>query len=82
MCNNPNLDHVNIQSLLKFYQSQDIEQKRKPGHISVTNSRKMTGNNLNLEFVNINAYSEFGQILFICSQDIERKQKSDINHRP
>ena len=34
---------------------------------------KMTGNNQNLDLVNMNAYIKFGEILLICSQDIERK---------
>ena len=32
------------------------------------------GNNPNLDCVNINASTKFGQIMFICSKDIERKQ--------
>ena len=39
-------------------------------------------NNPNLDFVNINAYAQFGQIPSICSQDIERNQNSDINQGP
>ena len=49
------------------------------GHNSVTNLQKITGNNPNLDVVNINAYIQFGEILYICSQDIERKRNSDIN---
>ena len=33
----------------------------------------MTGNNPNLDLVNMNAYIKFGEILLIISQDIERK---------
>ena len=32
----------------------------------------------NLDLVNINVYTKFGQILSIGCQDIERKRKSDI----
>ena len=39
----------------------------------------MINNNPNLDIVNMNAYTKFGEILSICSQDIERKQNSDIN---
>ena len=39
-------------------------------------------NNHNLNLVNINAYIKFGEILSICSQDIERKQNSDISQGP
>ena len=39
----------------------------------------MTGNNLNLDLVNINAYTKFGQNLSFHSKDIERKRNSDIN---
>ena len=46
----------------------------------------MTGNNPNLDLVNMNAYKKFGEILSICSQDIERirnsVQNSDINQGP
>ena len=42
----------------------------------------MTGNNHNLDLVNMNDYVKFGQALSICSQDIERKQNSDINQGP
>ena len=49
------------------------------GHNSATNLRKMINNNPNLDIVNMNAYTKFGEILSICSQDIERKQNSDIN---
>ena len=33
--------------------------------------QKMTGNNSNLDLVNINAQTKFGQILSMSSQDIE-----------
>ena len=39
----------------------------------------MTGNNPKLDLVNVDVHTKFGQILSICSQDIERKQNSDIN---
>ena len=35
--------------------------------------------NPNLDLVNANVYTKFGQILSIGSQDIERKRNSDIN---
>ena len=43
----------------------------------------MTGNNHNLDIVNINAYTciKFGEILSICSQEIEQKRNSDIDQR-
>ena len=37
----------------------------------------MTGNNPNLDLVDINAFTKFGKILSICSQDIERKRNYD-----
>ena len=39
-------------------------------------------NNPNLDVFNINAYTVFGEIPSIISQDIERKQNSDINQGP
>ena len=38
----------------------------------------MTGNNINIDLVSINAYT-FDQILSISSQDIERKRNSERN---
>ena len=43
------------------------------GHTSVTSLQKMTANNPDLDLVNINAYTKFGQIPSICSKDIEQK---------
>ena len=37
----------------------------------------MTGNNSNLDLVNINAHTKFGQPLSICPQDTERKRNYD-----
>ena len=42
---------------------------------SVPNVPKMLHSNPNIDYV------KFGEILSSCSQDIEQKQKSDINHR-
>ena len=82
---NLNLDLVNINAfnLLKYCQFvlnilSGILTSIK-GHDAVTNLRKMTGKNPNLDLVNINDYLKFGEILSICSQDIERKHYSDIN---
>ena len=36
-------------------------------------------NKSNVYIVNINAYIKFAENLSVCSQDIERKQKYDIN---
>ena len=49
---------------------------------SVTNFGIMTGNNPKLDLVNIKAYTRFGKIMSICSEDIEWKQNSDINQGP
>ena len=48
------------------------------GHNSVPNLL----NNPNLDLVNVNVYTKFGQILSIHSQDIEQKLNSDINPGP
>ena len=40
---------------------------------------KMTGNNPKQDLVNADVHTKFGQILSICSQDIERKRNSDVN---
>ena len=38
--------------------------------------------NLNVNLVNIYAYIKYGEILSICSQDIERKRNFDVNQGP
>ena len=49
---------------------------------SVKILRKMTGNNPKLDLVNVDVHTKFGHILSIGSQDIERKQNSDVNQGP
>ena len=52
------------------------------GRNSVKILRKMTGNNPKLDLVNVDVHTKFSRILSICSQDIERKQNSDVNQGP
>ena len=52
------------------------------GHNSIKILQKMTGNNPKLDLVNVDVHTKFGWILSILSQDIERKQNSDINQGP
>ena len=42
----------------------------------------MTGNNHKLDLNNVDVHINFGQILSICSRDIERKRNSDVNQGP
>ena len=49
------------------------------GHNSSTNVLNMMCNNPNLDFVNINAYIEFGENLSVCSQDIEQKRNYGVH---
>ena len=51
-------------------------------HNSVINKQNVTGYNPNLDLVNINAQTKFGENLSICSKDTERKRSSDINKGP
>ena len=44
------------------------------GHNSVTNMRKKTGNNPNLDLININALTNFYQILSIYSKILRRNK--------
>ena len=65
----------------------DIEQKQIfltsiKGYRPVTNKQNMEGSNPNLDLININAFTKFGGILSICSEDNERKQNSDVNQGP
>ena len=41
--------------------------------------RKMTGDNPKLDHVNVDVHTKFGQILSICSGNIERKRNADVN---
>ena len=53
------------------------------GHNSGTIEQKMMCNNSNLiNLVNIIVYIQFGEILYICSQDIEQKQNFGMNQGP
>ena len=74
-----------IQNLVKFCQfvlkilsGNEILTSIK-GRNSVKILRKMTGNNPKLDLVNDDVHTKFGRILSIRSQDIERKQNSDVN---
>ena len=40
------------------------------------------GNNPKLDLVNVDVHTQFGQILPICSQDVERKLNSYVNQGP
>ena len=42
----------------------------------------MTDNNSKLDLVNVDVHTNFGQILLICSHDIEWKRNSDVNQGP
>ena len=52
------------------------------GHKSFKILQKMTGNNPKLDHVNVDVHIKFGQILSICSRDIERKGNSDVSQGP
>ena len=41
-----------------------------------------SGNNPKLDLVNVDVHTKFCQILYIGSQDIERKRNSDVNQGP
>ena len=42
----------------------------------------MEGSNPNLDLVNINVFTKFGESLSIPSQEIERKRNSGLNQGP
>ena len=44
------------------------------GHNFVANLQKLTRNNPNIDCVNVDVHTKFGQSLSIGSQDIERKR--------
>ena len=78
--------------------SQDIERKRNyevnqvpklhettkyiKGHNIVKILQKKVGNNPNVDLVNVDVHTKFGQILLIRSQYIETKQNLDVNQGP
>ena len=51
-------------------------------HNSGTNMQKMMCDKPNLDLVNMNAYIKFGEILSICSQDIEWNRNFGVNQGP
>ena len=88
MGNNPKLDLLNVdmhtkfcRSVLKILSGNEILTSIK-GHNSFKILRKMTGNNPKLDHVNVDVHIKFGQILSICSRDIERKRNSDVSQGP
>ena len=52
------------------------------GRNSVKILQKITSNNPKLDLVNVDMHTKFGWILSMRSQDIERKQNSDVNQGP
>ena len=69
------------QSVLEILSGNEILTSIK-GRNSVKILRKMMGNNPKVDLVNVDVHTKFGQILSIGSQDIERKQNSDVNQGP
>ena len=69
------------QFVLKIFRGNKILTSIK-GRNSVKILRKKTDNNPKLDLVNVDVHTKFGRILFICSQDIERKRNSDVNQGP
>ena len=69
------------QFILKILSGNEILKSIK-GHNSVKILQKMTGNNPKLDLVNDDMHTKFGRILSIRSQDIERKQNSEVNQGP
>ena len=68
-----------MQNLVLFHKFiQDIELSKNQilmsikGRNSVANLRKIMSNNPNIDLVNVNVYTKFGQILSIRSQNIEQ----------
>ena len=74
-----------IQNLVRFYQSVfEILSGNKSlmsirDRYSVKILRKMTGNNPDIDLVNVDVHTKFGKILSLRSRDIERKENSDVN---
>ena len=60
------------QLVLKILSRNEILMSMK-GHNSIKILRKIMGNNPKLDLVSVDVHTKFGQILSVCSQDIERK---------
>ena len=71
--NNPNLDLVNTNALLKFGEILSIALKILSGSKILTSIE---------DYIYIYIYTKFGKILSFCSRDIERKRNSDLNQGP
>ena len=77
-----------IQNLVSFCQfvlkilSKTRILKSIKGSNSVANWQKTKIYNFTIDLVNDNVYTKFGLHLFIRSQDIEQKPKSDVNQGP
>ena len=73
-------------SNVKRQNPNDIEQKPNSDinkrHNFVTNKQHMEGSYPKLDLVNSNAFTKFGKILSIPSQEIERKCNSGLNLGP
>ena len=89
--NNPKLDLVNVDVHTNFGQIFEFILKILSGNYILTSIKgrnsvktmiKKTGNNPKLDLVNVGVHTKFGQILSNGSQEIERKQNSDINQGP
>ena len=52
------------------------------GRNSIKILRKMTGNNLKPDLVNVDVHTNFGHSLSIRSQDIKGKRNHDVNQGP
>ena len=86
MFNNLKIDNVNTNAYTKFGKILSLCSLDKngnkiineilisiKGHNSIINAWKIMYNNPNLDLVNINIYTKFGEIISICFQDIEPK---------
>ena len=89
--NNAKLDLVNVYvhtNLVRFCQfilnilSGNYILTSIKGCYSIKILRKTTGNNAKLDHVNVEVHIKLGQILSICSRDIERKRNSYVNQGP
>ena len=57
MCNNPNLDLVNINAYAKFGRNPETKFWHVKSHNSIINLQKLTCNNSNLDFADIYTYA-------------------------
>ena len=68
---------VNVLKILSGSEILNVILTSIKGYNSIKNARKIMSNNRDLDLVNINVATKFGEIISISSQHIEQKRNDD-----